>query len=89
MKWAYPEYIELCLPEAAAQGRRTKSFAIFDKAKPTVRWGRKATGLKRYSGTCFLGFWCFFKIWVSKAAELLSVTSLMSLKVMFGFFVIA
>jgi hypothetical protein len=28
------------------EGRPTKSFPIFDKAKPIERWGQKATGLK-------------------------------------------
>ena len=27
------------------EGRRKQPLALFDKAKPTVRWGRKATGL--------------------------------------------
>ena len=37
MKWAYLKYLDLCLPEAMPEGRRTKSFALFDKAKPSMR----------------------------------------------------
>ena len=38
------------------EGRRTKSFPIFAKAKPIARWGGKASGLNRKSGIRFLDF---------------------------------
>jgi hypothetical protein len=48
MKWAYLKYLDLCLPKAMPEGRRTKSFALFDKAKPIERWGQKATDLSGF-----------------------------------------
>ena len=51
MKWAYLKMPNLCLPKANAEGRRTKSFALFDKAKPIERWERNGMG--------FVGMGCF------------------------------
>jgi hypothetical protein len=34
MKWADPEYIDVCLPETAAGGRRTKPFQSLSKPNP-------------------------------------------------------
>jgi hypothetical protein len=45
MKWAYLHDLALCLPVAAALGRHTEAFPIFDKAKPIERWRRKARDL--------------------------------------------
>jgi len=41
MKWAYLKYLDLRLPKALAEGRRTRFLPFFDKAKPIGRWSGK------------------------------------------------
>ena len=48
MKCAYPYHTNLCLPEAAVQGRRRGSFRLFNKVNFLSRCGWKGIGVSGF-----------------------------------------